>query len=147
MKLSSAKLCASVGLVAAVAVSTPAAADFWWETDQGTLYFDGAAGNWGVFRFLDKEKGQTLPGIAIYINGLGPQYTGTGIQPGTYDAQWFNYSGEDCGEQVADPEGNVSSNWGVMSFTINQDYNYFSADVYNCREENPVTTFNGTPGT
>ena len=145
MNLSKTGVVAASALAMAVAFATPAAADFWWETDEGKLYFDGASGNWGVFRFLDNNS-NIKQDVAIYINGMGPQYTGTGLKPGTYDAQWFDYTDNDCGREAVDPDGKVARSWGVMSFTVKQDYNYFTADVWQCENNKPMGKFNGTPG-
>ncbi len=146
MKFGKNSLLAAAGFAAALAISTPASADFWWETEMGTLYFDGASGNYGVFRFLNKETGQTLPGMALFLNGVGPQYSSTGVQPGTYDAQWFDYNGDDCEYEAVDPDGKAAGEWGTMSFTVHDDRNYFTAEVYNCADQTPVATFKGTPG-
>jgi len=127
---------------------TPASADFWWDTSEGQLYFDGASGNYGVFRFLDGNGG-TNNGVAIYINGVGPQYTDSlpGIKPGKYEAYWFNYEGNDCNKDAVDPDGNVANEWGAMWFTVEQNNDYFTAQVYECGAQTSTDVFKGTPGT
>jgi hypothetical protein len=147
MKISKSILVAAASLAAAISFANSALADFWWDTSQGQLYFDGASGNYGVFRFLDGQGG-TKQNITIYIYGMGSQYTdGFGVRPGTYEAQWFNYEGSDCGFDAVDPDGKTASEWGAMWFTIENDSDYFTAQRYDCQEQTPSAVLNGTPGT
>ena len=138
-------LTVAAGLLLGSMGGQKAMADFWWETDQGTLYFEGASGNWGVFKFLD-DSNNIIPRIGLFIKGMGPMYTGGGVRPGTYEAQWFDYSGSDCSREAQDPTGRIAQEWGTMWFTVHEDINYFTAQVYNCDETEPATTFRGTPG-
>ncbi len=147
MKFWKSGLFAATGLAALMSFATPAAADFWWDTDEGKLYFEGASGNWGVFYFLT-DSNELNKEVAIYLDGVGPQYSGgIGIKPGTYSAQWFNYNETGCSRPAVDPDGRTANDWGVMNFTVKEDYNYFSAEVFKCEENEPVGTFTGKPGT
>jgi len=134
---------ASVAL--ATLVSSPASADFSWNTSEGPLYFDDASGNYGVFYFLDANN-NLKEDVAFYINELGPQYH-TGVMPGTYAAYWYNYTDNDCGTKKLDPDGKAAYSWGTMWFTIAQDSDYFTAEVFDCDETTPSGKFSGTPGT
>jgi len=138
----------AAGAAIAMSFSSPALADFWWDTSEGQLYFDGASGDFGVFRFLDGQGGLE-ESVAIYIKGVGSQYTDDlpGVKPGTYEAQWFNYEGTDCSRDAVDPDGNIANEWGVMWFTVEQNNDYFTAQVYDCEEQTPSDEFKGTPGT
>ncbi|WP_138165049.1 hypothetical protein [Parasedimentitalea maritima] len=138
----------AASLALATIVSTPASADFWWDTREGPLYFDGASGNYGVFYFLDDNNNRRKE-VAIYIDGMGPQYTDNhpGVFPGRYGAFWFNYDGDNCETQSTDPDGRVANEWGKMWFTVDQNSDYFTAEVYDCDEQTPSEEFSGTPGT
>ncbi len=147
MRFATPGLLALAGFASALSFATPAAADFAWSTSEGPMYFEGASGNYGRFMFLDSNN-QLKTDVKIYINGVGPQYTDSfpGVKPGTYDAQWFNYDDNDCGREAVDPDGGVARSWGVMSITVKQDNDYFTADVWQCENNKPLGKFEGTPG-
>lgn len=123
----------------------PAAADIGWETEEGTLYWEGIAGDNAVFMFLDKNN-QLKPSVAIFIEELGKQYSTVGIIPGAYFGTWFEYTGgeDTCGSSQSDPNGKQAPYWGGFRITFKEDYSYFTAELNECGGRE-TETLNGKP--
>ena len=138
---------AGVALVSMVAVTTPAAADIWWETELGTLYWEDVVKNNGVFKFLD-EQNEIKDSLGFFIDGLASQYSNVGVKPGTYRGTWYLYgkAEAECRWRTTDPYGKRASYWGTLSITFHQDYNYFTADLSACNGRTKDFKLNGTPG-
>ena len=150
MNIKSAFTLTTIGLAATITLSSPAVADVWWETKDGTLYWDGAVGDYGVLRFLLKDQDYKLDkNSAFYVDGMGPLYTSNGKLTGTYGGLWFKYgrgARNSCDFEVEDPEGNKTKNWGSLSITYKQDDNYFTLELSNCEHPEVTRTLEGTPG-
>jgi hypothetical protein len=140
---------AAVGLAAAVSLSSPAAADVWWETENGTLYWDGTVDDYGVFRYMLRDQNNAMDkNSAFFIDGLGPLYTSGGSMTGKYEGLWFKYGGrrKTCDFEVEDPNGVTTNSWGSLSIEFKADENYFTLKLADCEHSEISNTLNGTPG-
>ena len=146
MNITSSVLAIAAGVCAMAAMASPAAADIWWETSEGTMSWSDTVGGAAVFTFDDTG--------AMFIDGIpaeetsGRMYDANGwveSWSGTFNGMWYDYDDSNlCSETRTDPYGRSTASWGNAQIAFS-DLRHFTLSIGGCGEPvAPVLT--GTPG-
>ena len=133
-------------LALALPFAGAASADIWWETEQGTLYWEDSVDTYSVFKFFVGESTEISNDVALFIDGTSHMNTLEELAGGTYAGLWFDYTSEDCGLEATDPYYGTAQSWGTLTITFMEDAGYFTADIKGCADQEVLATLNGTPG-
>ena len=130
----------------ACAVAAPVAADTWWETEEGTFYFNGGVDGWGEFVFI--EQGQAIPGFKIFIDEMEDvYYSRTDFEMRSYVGFYANYDTHDsCGIVRVDPYCEQFASYGEVRMTFQGNWEYFTLEYDECGRDGTTQYLYGTPG-
>jgi len=142
------KIIASATLATAMMVAAPTMADIWWETNEGTLYWEDTVSTFSVFKFFKEGTNDLDHTAAIFVDGTSTYNYTQDLGGRTFGGIWFFYgeSSESCGATGVDPYGNSSSIWGTLTMTFEPGGENFSADFKKCATQEVLDTLIGTPG-
>lgn len=133
-----------------LAMASPAAADIWWETPQGSLMWSDTIGGTGVFTYANDTG-------AVFIDGIGAAYDAGQMYnestgwietfSGTYNGYWYDHDQSleiQCAESRTDPYGRTTQTWGTAQFVFS-DLRHFAFNIGSCT--GPLDhAFDVTPG-
>ena len=133
-------------LGAALALASPAAADTWWETEEGTFYFNGGVDGWGEFVFI--ENGQVVDGFKVFIDEMEDVYYGrSDFEMRSYVGYYAIYdSNEYCSITRLDPYGNQIADYGEARMTFQGNWQYFTLELTQCADDDRMHVLYGMPG-
>ena len=138
-------------LAAALLIAAPASADIWWETDDGTLYWDENVGTFSVFKFFFGNTNQINDNYAFFVDGAGGFNYTDQLGGRTFGGQWYVYgtfadSSGGCGLMAVDPKGQSAQYWGSLTITFEPGGEYFVAQIKHCATQDVIDVTTGTPG-
>ena len=133
-------------LSAALAIAVPVAADTWWETEEGTFYFNGGFDGWGEFVFI--ENGQAVDGFKVFIDEMEDVYNGrTDFEMRSYVGYYAIYdTNESCGVARRDPYGTQINFYGEARMTFQGNWEYFTLELSECANDDRMHVLYGMPG-
>ena len=142
------KKIATIAVATTIASAVPAFADIWWETSEGTLYWEDTVDTFSVFKFFKEGTNEIDHTAAIFVDGTSTYNYTDDLGGRTFGGLWFFYgeARERCGGMGVDPYGNSAAIWGTVTMTFEPGGNNFSAAFKKCGTQEVIDTLIGTPG-